>query len=175
MTEANFKKSHVLLGLGILKIDDVNMGYSRGGGSFDVKPTYHTITADGDRGKHIGSVVKDQEIATLTMTMLELIPENMIKLFPALKSTTATGVTTLEPDFEMKLTDYHKVEWIGKDKDGTAVDIILDSAINLDPISWSLKEKDEVTQKVTFEACYVEQTDLSTYASPWRIKYGTTV
>ena len=175
MTETNFKKSHALLGLGVLKIDDVEMGYSRGGGSFDVKRTVHAITADGDRGKHVGGNVLDQEIPTLTMTMLELIPENMVKLFPALKSTTVTGLTTLEPDFEMKLTDYHKVEWIGKDKDGTPVDIILDSAINLDPISWSLKEKDEVTQKVTFEACYVEQTDLSAYASPWRIKYGTAV
>ena len=175
MTEANFKKTHSLLGLGVLKIDDVDMGYSRGGGSFDFKRTAHAITADGDRGKHVGAVVLDQEVATLTMTMLELIPENMVKLFPALKSTTLTDTTTIEPDFDLKLTDYHKVQWTGKMMDGTLVDIIFDKAINLDPISWAMKEKDEVTQKVVFEACYAEQTDLSTYVAPYRITYKKAV
>lgn len=168
-----FKKEHSLLGLGVLKIDDTDIGYSRGGGSFDVKRTYHAVTADGDRGKHVDSVILDQEVATLSMTVLELIPENMIKLFPAMKSTTVTTTTTVEPDFDMKLTDYHKVEWLGYMKDGTAVDIILDKAINLDPVAWTMKEKDEVTQKVVFEACYEEQTDLTTYVAPYHVKYTT--
>lgn len=168
-----FKKENTLLGLGEIQIDDTTIGYTRGGSEFTVKRTTHPIRADGDRGTHVDSVLIDQEVATLKTNFIELIPENIAKIVPAMASSTATGTTTLAPTFKILTSDYHKVTWIGKTKGGTAVKIILNKAINLADIKWTMKEKDEVVQSAEFEACYNEETDLSTYAAPYSITYGT--
>lgn len=168
-----FKKENTILGLGKIQIDGTDIGYTRGGGQFVVNRTFHDIVADGDRGTHKDAVIIDEERATLQASFIELISENMVKLFPALAETAGTNVTTLKPTFEVLLADYHEVVWIGKTKAGNAVKITLHNAISKDNIDWSLEEKNEVVQSVTFEACYEELTDIFAYKAPYEIEYAS--
>lgn len=167
-----FSKENTILGLGKIQLDGIDIGYTRGGGQFTVNRTFHDIVADGDRGTHKNAVIIDEERATLQASFIELISDNMVKLFPALAATTAEGKKTVKPTFNVLLADYHEVVWIGKTKGGKAVKITLHDAISKDNIDWSLEEKNEVVQSVTFEACYEELTDIFAYEAPYEIEYA---
>lgn len=163
-----FKKEKVILGLGLIEIDDVAFGYTRGGGNFTVERTYHAIKADGDKGYHEDSIILDEERAKLQFSTIELIDSNMLILFPGLKSTAGK----VEPTGLVTSTDYRKVSWVGKTKGGKSVKITLNKAINLENINWGLVEKDEVVQSATYEATYEEGVDINAYTAPYSITFS---
>lgn len=68
-------------------------------------------------------------------------------------------------------TDFHTVKYEGKTKDGKAVVITMENAINKGNIDWTFAEKGETVANVTFEGCY-ENTDemSSSNDEPWTIE-----
>lgn len=65
--------SEILLGAGVLQVDDKTIALSRGGGKFSVEREYRNISADGDRGPVEGRIVMDGSTATLTMSVLTML------------------------------------------------------------------------------------------------------
>lgn len=63
----------IILGAGVFYIDNVAVGLTRGGGSFNVARTFRNINADGDRGPVEGRVQMDDSTATLTMNNLQIL------------------------------------------------------------------------------------------------------
>ncbi len=77
----------ILLGMGVFKINEVAIGLTRGGGQFTVEKEMREITADGDRGTYKDRVVQDSSRPKLKLSALEVISENLPKLYPALSVT----------------------------------------------------------------------------------------
>lgn len=66
-------------------------------------------------------------------------------------------------------TDYHAVKWVGKTKNGNAIQIEFEKAINLGNMEFQYADKDDVVTECVFTAVY---TELATETEPWCIKYA---
>lgn len=77
------KPENIILGAGVFKIGDVEVGLTRGGGKFTVERTYRNIEADGDAGTVIGRVMLDSSTPKLQMNLLTII-NNIASLHPAI-------------------------------------------------------------------------------------------
>ncbi len=156
----------IILGHGTFYIGTIAIAVTRGGGQFTVERTFRDIAADGDKGSVKGRVVLDESRAKLKMNLLEIVAENLPKMYPATKIT--TGVFSAKENIED--TDYTTVKWVGKTKDGKAVTIELSNAINKDNIDWTMADKDEVIAALTYEACY-DDTD-EDEIEPWKVTFA---
>lgn len=68
------------------------------------------------------------------------------------------------------LTDFHTVRYEGVTKDGKAVVITLNNAINKGDIDWSFAEKDDTVAQVVFTGCYANTDAMSSSnEEPWTI------
>lgn len=157
----------IILGNGVFSINGTDIALTRGGGQFTVERDYRPIEADGDKGKVKGRVVLDQSIPKLTMNALSVIPAEMANYYPGINvdSTTSTKITGKD----IEDTDYQDtVTWTGKTKEGKGVVITLKNAINLENIDWTLADKDEVINTLTYEGTYEEGSDVE----PWDIVFA---
>lgn len=162
----------ILLGKGVFSIGDTPIGLTRGGGQFTIEKEYRPIQADGDRGTVKGRVVQDTATPKLTVNSLEIIGENLAKMYPALKSTTEASKAVLTGTGSIKDSDYQDtVKWTGVTKGGKEVVITVKNAINLENFDWALADKDEVVASLTYTGCYLE--DSASDYEPWEITYVT--
>lgn len=161
---------NIILGQGVFYINEVAIGLTRGGGSFTIEREVRQIEADGDRGPVKGRNVIDKATPKLMMSALEIIPENLPKMYAATKATTQTTTTTITGTGEIVDADYQdSVKWVGKTKAGKAVTIELFNAINLENFEWTLADKDEVVAELTYTGCYLE--DSTANYEPWEITF----
>ena len=151
---------NIALGKGVFKVDGTPIGLTRDGGSFIVEREYRLQHADGDRGAVKGRIRIEKSIAKLTINHLEVLTE-FFKLHPGLNEDkeSVTGSTVVTGTGRISLTDYHLVEWDGETNDGRELKIELEDAINLENINWDLKDKDDIIDKVTYEATYDDAKD----------------
>ena len=162
----------LLLGHGVYSIGETPVGLTRGGGQFVVEKEYRNIEADGDRGPVKGRINQDKSTPKLTVNALEVITENIPKMYAAVKSTKASEgqKTIVTGKGKIEDSDYNDmVKWTGKTKGGRSVVIKLYNAINLENFDWSLADKDEVVAALTFTGCYLE--DRPEGYEPWEIEY----
>lgn len=159
----------ILLGYGVFTIDEVPIGLTRGGGSFNVETEYREVEADGDYGPVKGRIVIDRQVATLSLNALTAFTsDQLLKFYPAL----VDDAGKLKSNLQIKGTDYHAVKWEGKTMDGVPVTISLDNAINLENIEFSLEDKNEVVPELTYTAAY--DPDART-TPPYNIEFGEKV
>lgn len=161
----------IILGHGVFSINGVDLGLNRGGGQFIVEREYRQIDADGDFGPVKDRITKTKGVPKLTMNLLELLPADFSKMYPAttVDSTTTPGTDAITPKTDIETADYNDtVHWTGKTKGGRSVIITIKNAINLENIDWQMKDKEEVVPAVTFTGTYLE-TDRET--EPWDVKY----
>lgn len=162
----------LLLGHGVYSIGETPVGLTRGGGQFVVEKEYRNIEADEDRGPVKGRINQDKSTPKLTVNALEVITENIPKMYAAVKSTKALEgqKTIVTGKGKIEDSDYNDmVKWTGKTKGGRSVVIKLYNAINLENFDWSLADKDEVVAALTFTGCYLE--DSPEGYEPWEIEY----
>lgn len=163
----------IVLGYGVFSIGSVDIGLTRGGGQFTVTREYKEILADGDYGPVKGRIRKDKSVATLTIRALEIEASNLPAMYPAtsLDTTTVSGTSTLEAKEDVEDADYNAtVKFTGTTATGKNVVITLENAINLDPIDWSMIDKDEVIAELKFTGTYL---DTARNTEPWSIDYVT--
>lgn len=73
-------------------------------------------------------------------------------------------------------TDYKSVKWVGQTKNGTAVTITMESAINLGNIDWTFAEKDSLVAEVVYTAVYNNTSKTADETvEPWTIEVGGTI
>jgi hypothetical protein len=165
--------SNIILGNGIFNVNGVDIGLTRGGGKFVVKTTYKLMEADGDLGPVKGRQVKTKSVATLDISALELLTSNLPKLYAAMALNTSDPTKdVLTAAADIVDADYSTIYFLGKTKAGKAVKIILNNAINLEGLDWTLKDKDEIVPKLTFTATYDETTPTT---EPWSIEFAKVV
>ncbi|MFY9174533.1 MAG: carboxypeptidase-like regulatory domain-containing protein [Peptococcia bacterium] len=158
----------ILLGSGIVTVGTTPIGLTRGGSSFTVEREIRQIEADGDRGPVKGRVVIDTEVAKLVVNALEIFnAEDMTKYYPAL-SLSASNVLT--GTLSIAAGDYNDVTWVGKTKDGKAVTIKVENALNLSNLEWTLEDKNEVVPSLEFTGTYDEATRNT---PPWSVTFET--
>lgn len=82
----------------------------------------------------------------------------------------ADTTTTYHGTGEVVLADYKTVKWIGKSKDGKAVTIEIQNALNRENPNLTFQEKNDSTLVVTFEGCY-GNTDAAAASmdEPWSV------
>lgn len=164
---------NILLGKGIFSIGEIPIGATRGGGQFIVEREVRPIEADGDKGYVKDRIVIDKSMPKLIMNSLEVINENIPKMYAAVKSTqdVQNSKTTITGTGQITSSDYQDfVKWTGLTKGGKQVVIKLFNAINLENIDWSLVDKDEVVSALTYTGCYLE--DSEAIYEPWEIEYA---
>src|SRR5690606_19324416 len=160
----------ITFGEGVFSINDVDIGLTRGGGQFTVTPEFRQVNADGDRGPVKGRTRKTGSVATMVVRALELLPENLPKLYAATKVTTDGNTITFTGKESVEDSDYVTVTFTGRTADGRAVVMTLENAPNLEALDWSLVEKDEVVAQLTYTAHYEEEHRAGT-REPWSVVY----
>ena len=148
-----------------------DIGAVRGGGIFNVVRTYRKVAADGDFGFVNGRIKIDEEVATLTIKALELVPGNLNDFFPALTSSAGGSLTTITSNLVIAAGDYKKVRFTGKTEGGNAVQITLDYAINMAPLKFDLLDKNEVVAELVYTCTSLEA---STTVPQWTLTMATT-
>ena len=83
------KPENIILGAGIFKIGDVEVGLTRGGGKFTVERTYRNIEADGDGGTVKGRVMLDASTPKLQINLLTIL-NNVTSLHPSINVESVT-------------------------------------------------------------------------------------
>lgn len=162
---------NIILGNGVFSIGTTPIAITRGGGQFTVEREVRVIEADGDRGDIKGRHFIDKSIPKLTLNTLEIIPANMVKMYPGLKSTTSTGKTTITGTGVIQDSDYSdEVTWTGKTKGGKSVVITVENAINLENFDWALADKDEVVASLTYTGCYLDSSPQG--YEPWNVEFA---
>lgn len=162
--------NQILLGYGVFYINGIPIGLSRGGGKFTVERETRAIEADGDRGYVKGRIVVDKATPKLVVNALEVIHENLPKLYTALKLTKEDDKSKLTGTLEIVDSDYQDVvKWVGKTKGGKEVVIAIENAINLENMDWTLADKDEVVAALTYTGCYEE--DSPDNYEPWSVTF----
>jgi len=168
----------IILGDGIFSYGDAlttatltDIAVTRGGGNFTVTNTFRQQLADGDFGFVKGRIAIDEQVATLTVRALEMLPAAVNDFYPAMNSSAGAAVTTITGLMEVAAGDYKKVKWTGNTKGNNAVTITVDNAINMDPLSWDLIDKDEVVPELVFTATSLEA---STSTPSWTVEFATT-
>lgn len=160
----------ILLGKGVFSFLDVPIGLTRGGGQFVLEKEIRQIEADGDRGPVKGRIVQDKATPKLTINALEIINENLPKMYAAVKATKGEGKTIVTGTGKISDADYLTyVKFTGETKGGRQTVIKVENAINLENIDWSLVDKSEVIPALTFTGCYEE--DSAADYEPWQIEY----
>ena len=163
----------IILGDGVFSIGATPIALTRGGGQFTVEREYREIEADGDYGPVKGRVRKIKSVAKLTLNALEMLPANIVKMYPGLDISVGVGTDTITGK-EVEDADYNNtITWVGTTKSGLGVVITLENAINLENIDWPLVDKDEVVAQVVYTATYDESTRTT---EPWDVEFakGTT-
>ena len=166
MTKVTAEK--ILLGYGTVSVGGVPVGLTRGGSSFVVEREVRQIEADGDKGPVKGRIVIDSEIAKLTVNALELFnAADMSKYYPALDLETTATYDKVTGTLAIADGDYNDVVWTGATKDGKAVQITVENAVNMGNLEWGLEDKSEAVPSIEFTAAYLE-TARST--PPWDVQ-----
>jgi hypothetical protein len=164
----------ILLGYGVVTVGTTPIGLTRGGSVFAVEREYRNIEADGDKGPVMGRIVIDSETAKLTVNALELFTAtNMAKYYPGMNVTPDTGGSpakhTMTSTLSIVSGDYNDVTWTGKTKDGKAVTITIENALNLGNLEWTLEDKNEVVPSLEFSATYDEA---AKDTAPWKVEFA---
>lgn len=162
---------NIVFGKGVFSLDGEPIGLTRDGGTFKVEYTHRVINADGDRGTVKGRVVREEAKAFITINHLEVLTQ-IAKLHTGVNEdiTTKEGYTTITGTGKITDTDYHTVTFTGETKDGREVIIEITNAINLENIEWTLKDKDDIVDTVTFEATYDPMAE-DEYNENWSVSY----
>jgi hypothetical protein len=160
----------ILLGKGTVSIDGTPIGLTRGGSSFVVEREVRQIEADGDMGPVKGRNAIDKEVGKLKINALEIFTAaDMVNYFPA--TALVSGVTYDEwrSTLLFLTTDYHTVTFTGSTKDGKAVIVEVENAINLGNLELTFEDKNEVVPALEYTANYLES---AITTPPWVIKFG---
>jgi len=143
---------------------------TRGGGSFRVEREFRVIKADGDYGPVRGRVRKIEEVPVLTVNWLELPPADLALLSQP-TTVSATNSTSWTPLLDLTTAHYlYQVYFTGELKDGRDVQVTVNNALNMEPLSLDLVDKDEVILKAAFTGHYTSD-DRTT--APWTVTFTT--
>ena len=168
----------IILGDGVFSVGAtaatmVDIALTRGGGKFTIERVYKTIEADSDYGPVKGRIRKIKSIAKLSLNALELLSENLPKLYPAMSfDTSDPRKDVMTGALDVMVTDYNIVMWTGKTLNGYDCIIELQNAINLENIEWNLLDKDEVVPEIVYTATYLED---ARKEEPWKITIDRTL
>ena len=175
--------SDIILGDGVFTIGATTtataIALTRGGGTFTVEREYRNIEADGDYGPVKDRIRLIRSVAKLNIKSLEFLPNVWEVYHPSISGTltaaltggvtatvTGRGLTT-----NVTTQDYNTVTWTGYTKARTSVFIQLDNAINLENIDFSMIDKEEILNDLTFTGAYAAATRNT---EPWKIIYTST-
>jgi len=138
----------ILLGSGVVTVGATPIGLTRGGSVFRVEREIREVAADGDYGPVKGRILIDREVAKFTVNALEPFnAADMDSYYPGISITPDSGTptkNTMTGTLVIAAGDYNDVKFVGKTKDGKAVTIIVEDALNLDNLEWALLDKNEV-------------------------------
>lgn len=168
------KPQNILLGYGVFYIGSTPIGLTRGGGQFTIEKEIRNIEADGDRGPVKDRIVQDKATPKLTINTLEVISENIPKLYAGIKYTPKSehNKNKITGKGKIELSDYNdEIKWVGKTKGGKEVVIKVLNAINLENFDWTLADKDEVVATLTYTGCYEEDSEED--FEPWEIEFAS--
>lgn len=160
---------NIILGDGVFYLDETPIALTRGGGTFSIEREYRNIEADGDYGPVKGRIRKIRSVAKLVLNALELIPAQIVQMYPALQINNGVDSTEITAKEEIEAADYQsEVIWVGQTLAGQEVRITLQNAINLENLEWSLVDKEEVVPEVTYTAAYLEG---ARKTEPWKVEF----
>lgn len=160
---------NIILGDGVFYVDEVPVALTRGGGQFTVEREYRHIEADGDYGPVKGRIRKIRSKAMLKLNALELIPAQVLQMYPALQLSTDVDGSTITGKEKIEAADYNdEVVWVGETLDGKAVRITLENAINLENLDWALVDKEEIVPEVNYTSTYLES---ARKTEPWKLEW----
>lgn len=160
---------NIILGDGVFYLNETPIALTRGGGTFSVEREYRQIDADGDYGPVKGRIRKIKSTAKLVLNALELLPAQIVQLYPALQLSSEVDATEIKAKEEIEAADYQdEVIWIGQTLSGQAVRITVQNAINLENIEWALVDKEEIVPAITYSATYLES---ARKTEPWKIEF----
>lgn len=128
------------------------LGATKGGGTFQCKPSLRSIEADGLRSPVTGGTVNDGWTVKLTGTLLEIAPGSFAAVLGCADVTTSGSVTTIRPRRDVTADDHiPTLCWIGEMSQGLML-IQLTDALNMSGAAFTFTDKGEGTLPFEFQA-----------------------
>lgn len=125
------------------------IGITRGGSTFNVEPEWKDIERDGNRGPEKGLKRLINLLATLSVNMMNLSPEN-IKDAIAVADVEGDEV---KPKLTLEDSDYlSNITIIGEKLGGGFIQVTLYNALSTEGIEISFEDKEESVVETTFTA-----------------------
>ena len=129
------------------------LGATRGGGSFTVTRDIRQPEVDGRRYGFVGDSFVDSVEAQLSVTLVEITPDNLLDAFGSAALTGTAPKQTIKLGTAIGTDDYlDNICWVGDLADGRYVLICLKNALNQADFSLSWSDKNEGTLPVEFHA-----------------------
>lgn len=145
------------------------LGFTRGGGSFNVTREMREPEFDGRRYSCVGGRFVDSADPYLSTTLLETTPENFVTALGSATATTTGKKTVVKMNTAIQDTDYEDIVWVGDLADGRYVAIKLYNALNTSDFTFTFTDKGEGTYTVEFHA---HQSDVQDYdEAPFEIVF----
>lgn len=145
------------------------LGFTRGGGSFNVTREMREPEVDGRRYSFVGGRFVDSADPYLSTTLLETTPENFVTALGSATATTTGKKTVVKMNTAIQDTDYEDIVWVGDLADGRYVAIKLYNALNTSDFTFTFTDKGEGTYTVEFHA---HQSDVQDYdEAPFEIVF----
>lgn len=135
------------------------LGATKGGGTFQCKPTLRSIEADGLRVPVAGATVNDGWTVKLTGTLLEITPGSFASVLGCADVTTTGSVTTIRPRRDVLASDHiPTLCWVGEMSKGLLL-ILLTDALNMSGAAFTFTDKGEGTLPFEFQAHQADPAD----------------
>lgn len=145
------------------------LGFTRGGGSFNVTRKMREPEVDGRRYSFVGGRFVDSADPYLSTTLLETTPENFVTALGSATATTTGKKTVVKMNTAIQDTDYEDIVWVGDLADGRYVAIKLYNALNTSDFTFTFTDNGEGTYTVEFHA---HQSDVQDYdEAPFEIVF----
>lgn len=147
--------------------DEIAIGATKGGSTFNVEREYYESEQDGAFGPVKGDKVKISVIPTLTINAMELMPSNVEKFYAGMEETRNGGgdgengkdYIELRERLVIEDTDYlENVAFVGETKDKKEVVIILENPLGDGETDWAMEPKENVVPEVQFTAHFDRDT-----------------
>ena len=146
------------------------LGATRGGNTFVVEQEVRDVEVDGAKGKVKGMRRIITVIPRLTVNLLEMSADNIVKALPGSEKTDDTDHDEITRDRNIELDDYIDNIAIVATVSGTDEPIIvkIDNALADNNFEMSFNNNDEVVTEIQFTG-HFDYDDLDT--EPWEIRY----
>lgn len=132
---------------------EIQIGLTKGGSVFNDNAVFKRRDGDGDYTPVKGAVELQSLTPQLTINSLKINVQNMLKYYAGMVAGTASdGAQSLYRAYDLSGSYVTNVAWVGKDRAGNNMAVVLDNCLGDGPVNLSPVKDEEIVPQIIFTA-----------------------